>query len=436
MTTMQSMQQERCKRLEYFLSSIAEVLGNKRRNQQLRGYVTGLLLPGERKSVEPMAAKIEPGNVRQRHQSLHHFVADSPWEDQAVLGVCAEQVLLAMQHSLSAWLVDDTGMLKKGEHSVGVARQYCGRIGKQDNCQVAVSLSLCNDNASIPVAYRLYLNQEWASDKKRRKAAKVPTDISFQKKWQIALEQIRDAKKSGYPTAPVVADAGYGSTTEFREGLDALGLRYAVGVIKTTTVWTTNNRAPKPPLPQKTMGRPRKLLVRDGANQPSSVAEVAKALAKKSYKSVTWREGAKGVMRSRFACVRVRAAHHDFKRTEPRDEQWLLIEWPKHEAEPIKYWLTTMPANIKLKDHVALCMSRWRIERDYQELKSELGLAHFEGRSWRGFHHHASLCIAAYAFLVCERQLFSPLSYKSRAHLIEVPAVPESFTPRGAASAP
>ena len=333
MTRVQSDQTDRFKRLEYLLSQIGEGLGDKRRAEHLHGYVSGLLLPGERKSVEPMAAKIEPGNVMQRHQSLHHFVADSPWDDGTVLGVCAEQFLLAVRNRVSAWLVDDTGMVKKGEHSVGVARQYCGRIGKQDNCQVAVSLSLASDEASLPVAYRLYLNEQWASDRKRRKRAKVPVDISFQKKWEIALEQIRAAKDRGYPRAPVVADAGYGSTTDFREGLDALGLRYAVGVVSTTSVWTTHNPPPGAPKQRHASGRPRKLLVRDDAHQPQSVAQVAQALSPKAYKTVSWREGAKGLMRSRFATVRVRAAHRDRERSEPRSEQWLLIEWPKNDTE-------------------------------------------------------------------------------------------------------
>jgi SRSO17 transposase len=384
-----------------------------------------------------MAAKIEPSNVRQRHQALHHFVADSPWEDDAVLSVCADEGLVAMRHVVDAWIVDDTGMLKKGEHSVGVARQYCGRIGKQDNCQVAVSLSLANEDASIPVAYRLYLPKEWASDKMRRKRAKVPAEISFQTKWEIALDQIRGAKRKGYPLAPVVADAGYGVVTEFREALDEIGLQYAVGVSSTTTVWTRENPPPAPPQrgPSKRGGRPPKLLARDEAHQPQSVLDVALQLPSRAYKNISWRQGTKGVMKSRFAAVRVRAAHRDIYRSEPRDEQWLIIEWPVKETEPTKYWLTNMSDSFSLTSHVALIMMRWRIERDYEELKSELGLAHFEGRSWRGFHHHATLCIAAYTFLVCERLRFSPLSSQHRTGLIKVPAVPEGFQARGAARA-
>lgn len=437
MKRMQPDERDRLKRLEYLFTQLAEALGNKRRSAPLRGYVMGLLLPGERKSVEPMAAKIEPGNVMQKHQSLHHFVADAPWSDAAVLNVCVEQGLLSMRRRVEAWIVDDTGMLKKGKHSVGVARQYCGRIGKTDNCQVAVSLSLANEEASIPVAYRLYLPKEWAGDLKRRKRAKVPLEVSFQEKWRIALDQIRDAKAQGYPLAPIVADAGYGDVLEFREGIEALGMSYALGLKSTTTMWTTDNPPPAgPTIPaKKKPGRPRKLLVRDAEHQPQSVLAIAQALPSRAYKTVSWRLGSQGEMRSRFAAVRVRVAQRDFKRSEPRAEQWLLIEWPKGQAEPIKFWLTNLPKGAQLKEQVALCMLRWRIERDYEELKSELGLAHFEGRSWRGFHHHATLCIAAYTFLVTERLGFSPLSEKGRARLIEAPAVPDGFRPRGAASA-
>jgi SRSO17 transposase len=234
----------------------------------------------------------------------------------------------------------------------------------------------------------------------------------------------------------VVADAGYGTTTEFREGIDALGLQYMVSVQSPTTVWTNDNPPPPAPiLKTAAPGRPKKLRVRDADHQPRSVLEVARALPRTAFKNVSWREGSKGSMCSRFAAVRVRAAHRDNWLSEPRPEQWLIIEWPKSKAEPIKFWLSNLPKTTSLADHVTLCMMRWRIERDYEELKSELGLAHFEGRSWRGFHHHATLCIAAYAFLLCERMRFSPLSNKSRADLIEVPAVPEGFTPRGAATA-
>jgi len=423
------------KRLDYLLSRIEEVLGHRDRREPMRGYCTGLLLAGERKSVEPMAAKLEPGNVRQKHQSLHHFVADAPWKDQAVLDVCVDEVMIAMKHQVAAWIVDDTGNPKKGSHSVGVARQYCGVLGKEENCQVAVSLSLANEHASIPVAYRLYLPESWTKDRKRLKQAKVPKDIVFENKNQIALAQIESAKERGLPLAPVLADAGYGKSTEFRRRLTSLGFQYAVGVQTTACVWT-KDIPPPAPTPKGHVGRPRKRVSSwDRGDSPPNVRQVALALPAKSYKNVTWREGTRGKMRSRFAAVRVRAAHHDDVLSDLPYEEWLVIEWPRDEKEPTKYWLSTLPANATLSELVSLYRMRWRIERDYQELKDELGLDHFEGRSWRGFHHHATMCIAAYAFLVTERLRFSPLSTSRRTQLLAPAELPEGFRPRGSAAA-
>lgn len=425
---------DRLKRLDYFLSCIEGVLGHKDRREPMRGYCTGLLLPGERKSIEPMAAKLEPSNVRQRHQSLHHFVAESPWKDQTVIDVCAEEVLKAMKHKVTAWIIDDTGMPKKGRHSVGVARQWCGVLGKEDNCQVAVSLSLANEHASIPVAYRLYLPESWAKDRKRRKEAKIPTEVEFEKKWRIALAQIERAKAHGYPLAPVVADAGYGPATELRRRLREMSMDYALGVQSITSVWTEQSPPPQPT--RASRGPKRKRLWRSGVDaSPPSVKEVALSLPRTAYRDVDWAEGTRGRMHSRFAAIRVRSTHHDDLVSAPAHEEWLLIEWPKGEAEPTKYWLSTQPRSTSISDVVSLCKARWRIERDYQELKDEIGLDHFEGRSWRGFHHHATMCIAAYAFLITERLRFSPLSTLRRAQLFSLPGLPEDFRPRGSSAA-
>ncbi len=416
-------------RFRAYAERLAQSLGHADRHEPLRGYLTGLVLPGARKSVEPMAAVVAPERVRQTHQSLHHLVADAPWEDAAVLKAVREYALAAMAERgpIEAWIVDDTGIPKKGRHSVGVARQYCGQLGKQDNCQVAVALVVANETASLPIAYQLYLPEQWASDRVRRRRAGVPEEIGFLPKPEIALEQITAAVEQGVPAGVVLADAAYGNDSKFRNGLEALGLQYVLGIQRTTTVWP-EDRMPLAPPPYQGCGRPSKLLRRDAVHQPLAVRELALRLAPTAWRTVSWREGSTGMMRSRFAAVRVRAAHRDYWRALPHGEQWLLIEWPKGSAEPTKYWLANLAAATPLKQLVRIAKLRWRIERDFQELKQELGLNHFEGRSWRGFHHHGTLCIAAYGFLVAERCAFSPAGCRRRQSL----SPPRHFSPRGA----
>lgn len=417
------------KRFRAYGERLAETLGHADRRKPLRGYLTGLVLPGARKSVEPMAALLAPARVRQTHQSLHHLVADAPWDDGAVLKTVREYVLAAIEgrEPIEAWIVDDTGIPKKGRHSVGVARQYCGQLGKQDNCQVAVTLSVANEQASLPIAYRLYLPEAWADDRARRRKAGVPEEIDFLTKPEIALEQITEAVEQGVPPGVVLADAGYGNDSKFRQGLETLGLQYVLGVQGTTSVWPEGN-VPLAPPRYRGLGRPPKLLRRDPAHKPLAARELAHRVPPTAYRTVVWRQGTSGVLRSRFAALRVRPAHRDYWRTVPHCEQWLVIEWPKGSAEPTKYWLSNLPALIPLKELVRLAKLRWRIERDFLELKQELGLGHFEGRSWRGFHHHATLCIAAYGFLVAERCAFSPGGRPRRRRL----SAPAHFRPRGA----
>lgn len=413
------------------MEGLAKAAGHADRHAPLKAYCAGLLLPGERKSVEPMAARLAPDNVERVHQSLHHLVADAPWCDEAVLESVRGQVLTAIQQSgpVAAWIVDDTGLPKKGTHSVGVARQYCGQLGKQDNCQVAVSLSVATQHASLPVAWRLYLPESWAQDRGRRKAAGVPEEITFQTKPMIALGQIRQAVEQGIPVAPILADAGYGHETRFREGITELGLRYVVGVQENTTVWRPGEIPPRKKR-RKGRGRPPTRLHRDTEHQPVSVKQLASELPDRVWKMVTWREGTRQKLRSRFAAVRVRPAHRDHLRSEPYPEEWLLMEWPTGEAEPTKYWLSTQPVQSSLSSLVRLAHHRWIIERDYEELKQELGLGHYEGRGWRGFHHHATLCIAAYGFLVIERTRFSPSARAGRLELCTA-RIPPHFQPRG-----
>jgi SRSO17 transposase len=422
-------------RFNTYLDALSATLGHADRAAPFQSYCTGLLLPGDRKSVEPMAARLEPERVQATHQAMHHVVAKADWSDAAMLTAVRNQVLPAIkQHgAINAWITDDSGFPKKGTHSVGVARQYCGQLGKQDNCQVAVSLSVANDHASLPIAYQLYLPEAWAGDQTRRRKAGVPDDVAFQTKPQIALGQIRAALLAGVPRAVVLADAGYGVDTEFRDGITELGLRYVVGIQSSTTLWSPGQE-PLPPKPWSGRGRRPTRLRHDDDNQPVSAKDLALGLPNKAFRRVTWREGSNTTLASRFAAVRVRPAQGDTRRSEPRAEEWCLIEWPKGEAEPTKYWFSSLPADTSLTALVRQAKRRWRIERDYQDLKQELGLGHYEGRGWRGFHHHATLCIAAYGFLIIERAAFPP-SADGRASLVTIPPLPEGFRPRGSPGA-
>jgi SRSO17 transposase len=418
-----------------YVEGLTSVIGHADRATPLRDYCTGLVLPCERKSVEPMAALTAPARVGAQHQSLLHFVGEAGWSDERVLSKVREMVLPAIERSgpIEAWIIDDTSFPKQGRHSVGVARQYCGQLGKQDNCQVAVSLSIANHDASLPVAYQLYLPKEWAQDRARRRKAGVPKEVKFKTKPRIALEQLRWACAAGVPRGVVLMDAGYGSDTDLRASIMTLGLTYVAGIMPQTSVWAPGTR----PLRAKTwsgQGRPPKLIRRDAEHRPVSVKALAHGLPKRAWRTIEWREGTAERLSSRFARVRVRVAHRDYQLTESRAEEWLLIEWPEGEKEPTKYWLSTLPESIALRRLVDLTKLRWRIERDYQELKQEVGLGHFEGRGWRGFHHHATLCIAAYGFLISERETIPP-SGPRRAVRFPPPALPKGYRPRGSAPA-
>jgi SRSO17 transposase len=429
-----AMSEERQERFAAYVEALADVIGHADRVEPLHDYCLGLLMPGERKSVEPIAAVTAPARVSAKHQSLLHFVANAPWSNERVLSRVEELVLPIIERSgaIEAWIIDDTGFPKKGCHSVGVARQYCGQLGKQDNCQVAVSLSLANHAASLPIAWRLYLPLEWAADVERRAAAGIPETVGFLTKPQIALEQIRAACAADLPRGVVLMDAGYGTDTALREAIDVLGLTYVAGILPQTSVWAPGT-APLPPQAWSGRGRRPKLMRRDAEHRPVSVKALSLDLPAASWQMISWREGTAGALTSRFARVRVRAAHRDYWRAESRREEWLLIEWPEGNAEPAKYWLATVPQDMPFDRLVDLAKLRWRIERDYQELKQELGLGHYEGRGWRGFHHHATLCIAAYAFLIAERARIPP---SAAGDAVKFPAsgVPENYTPRSAAN--
>jgi SRSO17 transposase len=407
-------------RFTRYVEGLVSVIGHADRAVPLHDYCLGLVMPGERKSVEPMAAITAPGRTAAQHQSLLHFVGQGGWSDDDVLGKVREMVLPAIERygAIEAWIIDDTSFPKQGRHSVGVSHQYCGQLGKQANCQVAVTLSITNHDASLPVAYRLYLPKSWAEDDIRRRKAKVPEDIEFKTKPEIALEQIRWACKVGLPGKMVLVDAGYGHDSKLRAGITELGRTYVAGIQPQTLVWKPGvrpGRAPK-------KGR------RDAPNT-TSVKDLAIGLRARAWRTIKWREGTNEWLSSRFARVRVHVAS-SHERSGKSSKEWLLIEWPEGEDAPTKYWLSTLPKNITFRDLVDAAKLRWRIERDYEELKQEVGLGHYEGRGWRGFHHHATLCIAAYGFLVSERETIPPSGPRS-ATLLPQLAVPDSYRPRG-----
>jgi SRSO17 transposase len=408
-------------RFDRHVEGLVSVIGHVDRAGPLRDYCIGLVMPGERKSVEPMAAITAPERTAAQHQSLLHFVGQGDWSDEKVLAKVREMVLPAIERAgpIEAWIIDDTSFPKKGRHSVGVSHQYCGQLGKQANCQVAVSLSIANHSASLPVAYRLYLPKVWAEDEERRSKAGVPENIEFKTKPEIALEQIRWACETGLPGTTVLLDAGYGHDSKLRAGITDLEQTYVAGIQPQTLVWVPGMRRGRTPKKG-----------RFDAPNTTSVKDLAFGLRAKAWRTVKWREGTNEWLSSRFARVRVHVASSHENSGKPVEE-WLLIEWPAGEKEPTKYWLSTLSRHITLRDLVDAAKLRWRIERDYQELKQEVGLGHYEGRGWRGFHHHATLCIAAYGFLISERETIPPSGPRS-ATLLPQLALPDGYRPRGA----
>ncbi len=419
-------------RFDQYMEHLSGGLGHLDRHAGLKGYCTGLMLPLARKSVEPMAARVDPMHASARHQALHHFVAKAEWSDREMLRRVCQWVVPQMDFSRGGWwIIDDTGFPKKGKHSVGVTRQYCGMLGKQDNCQVAVSVSLACDQGSVPVAWHLYLPEDWAADPVRRHRAGVPEELRFATKTQLALAQLRTLLAEGAPRHCVLADAGYGVDTAFRQALSDMGLLYAVGVTSAVVVWPPGVE-PLPPRPYSGTGRPPVMPRRTARLQPRSVKSLALSLPAQAFHTISWREGTNEPLSGRFAALRVRHAGGNAGKARLRPLEWLLIEWPAGDAEPSKYLLSTLPEDTPINELVSAAHQRWRIERDYQDLKQDFGLGHYEGRGWRGFHHHASLSIAAYAFLMTERLIADkPVGGKKNFIERKVPALPKNYIPRG-----
>lgn len=393
-----------------FVDQLLDGIGRVDRRASLRSYIDGLLLDGERKSMEPMARRLvsSEDEVEAMRQRMQECVATSDWDTAPVFGRLARKVDAELPGT-EALILDDTGFPKKGVHSVGVQRQYSGTLGRIDNCQVGVSLHLGGERGSCCIAMRVYMPKEWIADRTRCRKAGVPDDVTFKTKWEIALEQLDAARLAGVRDHVVLADAGFGDVTDFRDGLEERGRHYVVGVAGAIKVWAPGT-GPRPPesFKKKHTGRPR-TAHHTGKVKPVTVAELAAATDASQLKTLTWREGSRGPQRSRFGALRVRSSHGHVLGNAPGHETWLLWSWPKDADKPAKFWLSNLPATTSIKRLVYLAKLRWRIERDYQEMKGEVGLDHYEGRTWRGWHHHTALVAVAHAFLTLQRVLSPPI---------------------------
>jgi SRSO17 transposase len=386
------------KQLDRFLEDVIAPLGRSERRHWAKIYLQGLLLDGERKSIEPLAARVGGADV----QSLRQFVGQSPWAVEAVQRGLARKVVDLLAEP-EVWMIDETSFPKAGEASVGVARQYCGALGKIANCQVAVSLHWSTCEASCPLGWRLYLPQAWLAPDKRAEG-KIPEEIVYRSKNQLALDLVDQVLEWEVPRLPVVADSAYGNDFDFRAGLRQRGLQYAVAVEPGTKVWASDP-AQAPVAARKATGRPRQYPALKDLPEAKTLLEVAQELPRQAWHTITWRQGTKGPMRSRFAQVKVWAAHGWSRQEHPvRVPEWLLIEWPEGAEAPCDYWLAQLGEQpVGLRRLVKTARSRWRVELDYRELKEELGLDHYEGRHWLGWHHHVTLVSLAFAFLRTEQ---------------------------------
>lgn len=383
-------------RLEDYLERVGDVLGDSRRRASFATYALGLLSDAERKSVEPIAARAA-GNEKEvdaLHQRLLHFITDSTWDDRAVRLLAARYALqvLTAKEEVEAWILDDTGFLKQGRHSVGVQRQYTGSAGKVTNCQVGTSLTIATHSDHLPVDFELYLPRQWTDDDARRREARIPDDVVFRTKPELGLAMVARALADGLPPGVVLADAGYGTSSDFRLGLHRLGIHYSVGVNPLTSVYEVGQ-------------------VVNRGGQAIGLKQLAfKLEAKGKFERCTWRTGTRSDLTARFAMRRVSPCAEQGRELEERPPVWLLIEWRDGESEPANYFFSSLPDDIPLQVLAALTMQRWRTERAYEDLKGELGLDHYEGRRFPGWHHHISVVLACFAFAVAERHRIFPLT--------------------------
>lgn len=367
-------------RLGDFLRGLLPLLGRRDRQHWGEMYVQGILSPEvKRKTAAAMAEKLPEGDK----QSLQQVVGQSPWDWMPLRETLARQLVKALS-PVPAWIVDDTGFPKKGDHSVGVARQFNRALGKVESCQVAVSLNYATDEACAPLDFELYLPEDWAYDGERRRKAGIPSAVTFQQKWKLALNCVERALTWGIPRGVVVAESSYGNVFEFRRGLEELGLKYVVGIDSGSRVW-----ADWPDARRKEL------------KAPKSVVEVARELPREAWKRVTWREGSRGIKESRFAALQV---WPELPSGGPgQAKAWLLAEWSPPERGPARTWLSNLPEETGLAELSYWAKSRWRLELNYEQMKSELGLDHYEGRGWPGWHHHVTMAMVGYSFLVMER---------------------------------
>jgi len=381
-------------RLQSYFAAIGDELQEKRQRASFAAYALGILGDGDRKSVEPIAARSapEPVAARRAHERLLHFLKLGRWNDRAVRLVAARYAIAAMEtrEPVTTWVIDDTGFPKQGKHSVGVQRQYSGTLGKVGNCQIGVSLSVATRAEHLPIDFTLYLPESWTSDADRRAKAFIPDDVQFATKIDQAVAMIERAVSDGIPGDIVLADAAYGGATFFRVAVRAAGLDYGVAVRSDIKVWTLDSR-----------GRRR--------GEPTRVDALATSIGIRAFRRVTWRMGTKSRMSSRFCFRRIKVEQDDGLTTAEREPIWLIMEWPEGEESPSKFLLTTLPRRMSKKQIVRVVKERWHTEQAYEELKGELGLDHFEGRSYPGWNHHVSVVMSCYAFVVAERtRLFPP----------------------------
>ena len=390
-------------RLDEFLGQrIGRHLKDKRKRESFALYACGLLGEGERKSVEPIAARAsgDPRQTNNLHSKLCYFLGESSWDDRAVRQEAVDYALESIQERepIEAWIIDDTGFLKQGKHSVGVQRQYTGSAGKITNCQIGVSLAVATRSEQVPVDFELYLPESWAADPTRRRQAHIPDDVEFKTKPELALDMIRRGVAAQIPGRLLLADAAYGDSSDFRNSVRELGFDFAVGVSRTIKVVPVD---------------------RDGRHlaAPVSADALALAIGRGAFRHITWRDGTKTELGSEFHFVRVKTMHDDGVAFADREPLWLIIEWPSGEARPTKFALTTIVGRQSRKQIVRRFKERWRTERLYQDLKGELGLDHFEGRSFRGWHHHISVVLCCYAFVAAERaRTFPPSAVRASAN--------------------
>jgi SRSO17 transposase len=381
-------------RLKDYFDQVGDALEHPQRRESFAQYAWGLFGDGERKSMEPIATRGCPDAKKAdaAHQRVQQFITDSPWSDQAVRLFAARYALSAMTERafVTTWIIDDTGFLKKGNHSVGVQRQYTGTAGKITNCQIGVSLTLATPQDHVAVDFELYLPECWANDPARRKEARIPDHVRFKTKPELALEMLRRAVRHDLPRGTVLADEAYGNSAAFRESLRKLHLDFALGINANTKVWLAD-----------ALGR--------GRGDAVSVAGLAARFAQENrFRKITWREGTNEPLAARFVIVRVVPVHDDGREPRRRDRLWLVCEWRDGEDKPAHFYLATYRRQ-PFVELVRIIKERWRTERVYEDLKGELGLDHFEGRRFQGWHHHVSVALTCFAFLVAERaRRFSP----------------------------